>query len=185
MSQLFPLSFYWGRSTSYSDRLHDFFVTILRCYNDVYVNSFFPCIARLWNSLPIECFPLTYDLNSFKSWIDRNLLTVGSFFLKRFPGCFYLFVLLFLVTPCLVVAVWLCVEWISIKKKSYSPKSRWKNGAICPVSMYHFWVMVLKTTLAEATNLDTSSYLFNTWKIQKYHIVFCSLREVKWVVFAL
>ena len=30
------------------------------------VNSFFPCTARLWNSLPIECFPLTYYLNGFK-----------------------------------------------------------------------------------------------------------------------
>ena len=25
----------------------------------------FPRTARLWNSLPIECFPLTYDLNGF------------------------------------------------------------------------------------------------------------------------
>ena len=47
----------------YSDRLHDFSVTIPRCYN---VNSFFPRTAGLWNSLPMECFPLTYDLNDFK-----------------------------------------------------------------------------------------------------------------------
>ena len=33
----------------------------------VYGNSFFPRTARLWNSLPIEFFPLTYDLNGFKS----------------------------------------------------------------------------------------------------------------------
>ena len=30
-------------------------------------------------SPPIECFPLTNDLNSFKSEINRHLLTVGSF----------------------------------------------------------------------------------------------------------
>ena len=36
---------------------------------NVYVNSFFPCAARLWNSLPIECFPLTYDHNGSKSRI--------------------------------------------------------------------------------------------------------------------
>ena len=24
--------------------------------------QFFPCTARLWNSLPVESFPLTYDL---------------------------------------------------------------------------------------------------------------------------
>ena len=59
--------------------LHDFSVTIPRCYKDVYVNSSFPCVARLWNSVPIECFPLTYDLNGFKSRINRHLLTVGSF----------------------------------------------------------------------------------------------------------
>ena len=68
-----------GRSTCYSDRLHDFSVTIPRCYEDAYVNSFFPCKVRLWNSLPIECFPLTYDLSDFKSRINRYLLTVGSF----------------------------------------------------------------------------------------------------------
>ena len=39
----------------------------------------FPRLARLWNSLPIEGFPLTYDLNGFKSRINRHLLTVVSF----------------------------------------------------------------------------------------------------------
>ena len=73
------------------------------CYRDVYVNFFFPRTSRLWNSLPIECFPLTYDLNGFKS---RHLLTV----LNRFPVCFNLFVLLFLVTSCLVLAVYCCME---------------------------------------------------------------------------
>ena len=51
-----------GRCTHYSDRLNDFSVSIPRCYKDVYVNSFFPCTARLWKRLPIECFPLIYDL---------------------------------------------------------------------------------------------------------------------------
>ena len=30
-------------------------------------------MAKLWNSLPIECFPLTYDVS------NRHLLTAGSF----------------------------------------------------------------------------------------------------------
>ena len=67
LAELVPLHYSRGRSTHYSDRLHDFSVTIPRCYKDVYVNSFFPRTARLWNSLPIECFPLTYDLSGFKS----------------------------------------------------------------------------------------------------------------------
>ena len=48
-------------------------------YKDVYVNSFFPHTAKLWNSLPIECFPLNYDLHRFKSITNRDLLTVCSF----------------------------------------------------------------------------------------------------------
>ena len=74
LAQLVPLPFSQGRSTRYSERLHDFSVTIPRCYKDVCVNSFFP---RTANSLPIECFHLTYDLSGFKSRINRHLLTVG------------------------------------------------------------------------------------------------------------
>ena len=79
LAQLVPLPFSRGRSTRYSDRLHDFFVTIPRCYKDVYVNSFFPRTANLWNSLPTECFPLTYDLSGLKFRINRHLLTEGCF----------------------------------------------------------------------------------------------------------
>ena len=79
LAQLVPLPFSWWRSTCYSDRLHDFSATISRCHKDVYVDSFFPCTARLWNSLPIECFPFTCDLSGFKSRIKKHLLTVGSF----------------------------------------------------------------------------------------------------------
>ena len=78
-AELVSLPYFRGRYTRYSDRLHDFSVTIPRCYKDVYVNSLFPGTARLWNSLPIECFPLTYNLSGFKSRINRYLLTVGSF----------------------------------------------------------------------------------------------------------
>ena len=79
LAQLVPLPFSRGRFTHYSDRLYDFSVTIPRCYRNIYVNSFFPRTATLWNSLSIECFPLTYDLSGFKSTINRHLLTVGYF----------------------------------------------------------------------------------------------------------
>ena len=79
LAELVLLPYSRGRSTRYSDRLHDFSVTIPRCYKNVYFSSFVPCTARFWNSLPIECFPLTYDLNGFKSRINRYLLIVGSF----------------------------------------------------------------------------------------------------------
>ena len=65
LPQVVLLPFSQGRSSRYSDRLHDFSVTIPWCSNNV--------------SLPIECFPLMYDLDGFKSRINRHLLTVGSF----------------------------------------------------------------------------------------------------------
>ena len=68
LPQLAPFPHFRGRSTHYSNRLHDFSVTIPRCYKDVYIYS-----------LPIECFPLTYYLKCFKSKTNRHLLTVGSF----------------------------------------------------------------------------------------------------------
>ena len=79
LAELVSFPYSQGRSTRYSDRLHDFSVTIPRCYKDVYVNSFFPRTAKFWNSLPLECFPLAYDLSGLKSGISRHLLTVGSF----------------------------------------------------------------------------------------------------------
>ena len=65
--ELVPLAYFRWRSTYYSNRLHNFSVTIPRCFKDVYVNNFFPRTFRLWNSLPAECFPLNSDLNGFKS----------------------------------------------------------------------------------------------------------------------
>ena len=98
LTQLVPFPNSREKPTCYSDKLHDFPVTIPRCYKNVYVNSFFPCTTRLWSSFPIECFLLIYDLNGFK------------FFLNRFLVCFNLFGVLFHVTPCLVVAVQPCME---------------------------------------------------------------------------
>ena len=95
LPELVSLSYFRVRSTCYSDKFHDFSVTIPRCYKDLYVNSFFPHTAKLCNSLSIECFLLTY-LNAFKSRSNRHLLTVCRFFLNRFPGCFNLLCFFFL-----------------------------------------------------------------------------------------
>ena len=63
LAELVPLPYSRGMSIRCFDRLHDLSVSTLRYYKDVYVNSFFPRAARLWNSLPIERFLLTNDLN--------------------------------------------------------------------------------------------------------------------------
>ena len=79
LAQLVPLLCSCVNCTCYSDRLDDFPVTIPRCYKDVFVNNFFPRTTKFWNSLPIECFPLTYDLNGFKARSNGHLLSVVSF----------------------------------------------------------------------------------------------------------
>ena len=38
--------------------------------------------VRLWNSLPAECFPLTYDLNCLKYRVNRQILSL--FFSRQF-----------------------------------------------------------------------------------------------------
>ena len=69
----------------------------------------FSWTARIWNSLSIESFPLTYDLNGFKSRTNRYLLTVGSFS-ADFLYALTFFVLLFPVPLYLVVVVWPYIE---------------------------------------------------------------------------
>ena len=60
LAQVFSLSYSRGK---FSDGLNDFSVTIPRCYWDI--NSFFLRTAKLWNSLPIECFGILCLQNAF------------------------------------------------------------------------------------------------------------------------
>ena len=60
LAQLVPLPFSGGRSTRYSDRLHDFAVIIPRCYKDVYVKFLSSCSWTLEFS--------TYIMLSFDLW---------------------------------------------------------------------------------------------------------------------
>ena len=66
------------RRSTYSVRLYDFSIAITKCYKDVY--SFFPHRARLWNSLPAECFHLTYDLNGLKTYNSFSIYFSSFFF---------------------------------------------------------------------------------------------------------
>ena len=78
LSKLVPVPHSRTRSTRYSVGLHDFAVTVPKCSKVVYANSFFPRTAKLWNSLPANCFPLSFDLNRFKSNVNKHLNTIGS-----------------------------------------------------------------------------------------------------------
>ena len=114
LAELVPLTFSWGRPTCYSGRLDHFSITMPRCYKVIYITSFLFCTATLWNTLPLECFPLTYDLNDFKSRINRHLSSDFLYTLIFLCVCVCVFFFFFFVTPCLVVAVQPCMEWIWI-----------------------------------------------------------------------
>ena len=49
-----------------------FSVTSSTYNKGAYVNSFFGCTERPWNFLQAEIFPLTYDLNGFKSRVNKH-----------------------------------------------------------------------------------------------------------------
>ena len=103
LAQLVPLPFSPRRSTRYSDRLHDFSVTIPRCYKDVYVNSFFPRRVKLWNSLPVECFLLIFLMILT---VLSPELTDCRFFLNSLSVSCNLFCASSLVTPWLFSLAW-------------------------------------------------------------------------------
>ena len=85
LTERVPICHSCGSFTSYSNRLHNFSVTFPpKSYKDFYVNSFFPCAATLWNSLPAECFHLTYDINPANiCWSSRHVLKTSSKRLQR------------------------------------------------------------------------------------------------------
>ena len=70
LAQLVPLPYSQRRSTCYSDGLHDFSVTIPRCYKDVYVNSFFPRTARPCTKQNKLSGAATYKRTFKNSWTD-------------------------------------------------------------------------------------------------------------------
>ena len=72
-----------------------FSVTSSTYNKGAYVNSFFGCTERPWNFLQAEIFPLTYDLNGFKSRVNKHFffgfflhssLEYSSFFCSSFSS---------------------------------------------------------------------------------------------------
>ena len=105
-------------------------------FKDVHDNSFFPHAARLWNSLLAECFSLAYDLNSFKPKlkVTFNLYVISK---QLFLFASNICVLLFLVTPCLVLALQPCIDSMTIKKARYYYPSMRIAGQ--PEVRHGFW----------------------------------------------
>ena len=72
---------------NWTESLHDFPINDPGCYEDVYVSRFFSPTDSLWNSLPAECFLWTYNLNDFKSRVNKHPASLAYIdVLKKIKG---------------------------------------------------------------------------------------------------
>ena len=79
LARLVPLPYSRGRSTRYSGRFMIFVSPLLDVTRmSMSTVSFFTQLDSA--ILPTEYLPLTYDLNGFKSRINRHILTIDSFY---------------------------------------------------------------------------------------------------------
>ena len=72
LSQVVPPNRTFGRTTRFSAHSHPYTVSVPKANTRWYSSSFFPRTALLWNSLPVPCFPATYNLSQFKRNINSH-----------------------------------------------------------------------------------------------------------------
>ena len=73
LASLVPPRKIFTRHTRQAARAHEFTVEEPFISKNFRRSSFFPRTSHLWNSLPSECFPPTYNLQSFKCSVNRYL----------------------------------------------------------------------------------------------------------------
>ena len=54
----------------------NFTVSIRRYCIEVCANNFFPRTMSIWNSLPVDCYPLIIHLSYFKGNVSRHLISL-------------------------------------------------------------------------------------------------------------
>ena len=73
LKELTPSLKTFSKTTRLSSAAHPLTIQIPNFHKSCYSSSFFPCTARLWNTLPSNCFPSDYDLPSFNSNVNQYL----------------------------------------------------------------------------------------------------------------
>ena len=56
-----------------ASKSHPHFLTVPRTRCNFHADSFIPRASKLWNELPRECFPNEYNLQTFKSRVNKHL----------------------------------------------------------------------------------------------------------------
>ena len=75
LHSLIPPKKEFGRETRLSRKSHEHTLSIPTVGNKYHGQSFIPRTSKQWNALPSECFPEEYDLDAFKSNVNRFLLS--------------------------------------------------------------------------------------------------------------
>jgi len=73
LADLVPATRVFPRDTRLAVNSHPYTVMVPTTHTETYARTFFPSTAKLWNSLPASCFPEAYDLQHFKSNVNKHL----------------------------------------------------------------------------------------------------------------
>jgi hypothetical protein len=75
LQEIIPRPIIYRKTTRKATNLNPYLVSIDRCRTSSHATSFIPRTAVLWNKLPLDVFPLSRNLQQFKSRINRLELT--------------------------------------------------------------------------------------------------------------
>ena len=77
LQKIVPRPVVYRKNTRKAPNLNPYLVSIDRCRTSSHASSFIPKTAALWNKLPVDVFPLTRNLQQFKTRINK--LDLSSF----------------------------------------------------------------------------------------------------------
>lgn len=78
ISNIVPSLASFSRNTRFSQASHRFTVALPTCRTSIHKGSFMNRAAYMWNSLPESLFPISYNMNSFKSTVHRHLSQIPN-----------------------------------------------------------------------------------------------------------
>ena len=82
-----------------------------RFSKEFYFNSFFLRTAKLWNSLPGECFSLTFNLSRFKANVNRHLKSLSKILLSLSLNFPFIYVR---INICIYIYIYICMYYFCL-----------------------------------------------------------------------
>ena len=73
LHSLVPVLYKFPRRTRFSEINHPHYLSVPIVSRKFHEQSFFPRTIKMWNLLPTDCFPVEFNLNTFKSRVNLHL----------------------------------------------------------------------------------------------------------------